>query len=67
MANRVSSPPPEWDLLLSAAQKNKPELIRQMVAKGVDPSHANAVGQSALHVASLWGNGKAKKKGNEES
>jgi ankyrin repeat protein len=48
--------PPEWDLLLSAAQKNRPDLIRSMVQDdGVDPSHANGVGQSALHVAALWG------------
>ena len=50
--------PPEWDLLLSAAQKNDAEKIREMVAYSVDPSHANGVGQSALHIAALWGNGK---------
>lgn len=50
--------PPEWDMLLSAAQKNRPELIREMIEiGGVSPSHANAVGQSALHIAALWGHG----------
>ena len=50
---------PEWDLLLSAAQKNRPELIADLVqGRGVDPSHANAVGQSALHIAALWGHGR---------
>jgi len=49
-------PPPEWDMLLSAAQKNRPELIAEMIEIGrVNPSHANAVGQSAVHIAALWG------------
>ena len=48
--------PPEWDLLLSAAQKNKPDEVKRLVETiGADPSHSNAVGQSALHIASLWG------------
>ena len=50
--------PPEWDQLLVASQKNLPDVIWQLVNEGgVSPSHANAVGQSALHVASLWGHG----------
>ena len=49
-------PRPEWDLLLSAAQKNQPEQIRTMIVQqGVPATHANAVGQSALHIAALWG------------
>jgi ankyrin repeat protein len=49
---------PEWDVLLSASQKNRPDLIRAYVTeRGIDPSHANAVGQSALHIAALWGHG----------
>jgi hypothetical protein len=49
---------PEWDVLLSAAQKNWPERIREMIMKDeVNPSHSNAVGQTALHIAALWGNG----------
>ena len=50
-------PKPEWDRILSAAQKNNAELINSLIT-GVDkisPSHANAVGQSALHIACLWG------------
>jgi ankyrin repeat protein len=51
---------PEWDVLLSAAHKNLPERIREMILKdGVDPSHSNAVGQTALHIAALWGNGRS--------
>ena len=53
----IALPKPEWDRILSAAQKNDAELIRFLVSdQGVDPNHANYVGQSALHVASLWGN-----------
>ena len=53
----MSNNNPDWDLLLSAAQKNNVAKIREMVANGVDPSHANGVGQSALHIAALWGHG----------
>ena len=50
--------PPEWDQLLSASQKNLPDTIHSLVVdEGVDPSHANRVGQSALHIAALWGHG----------
>eukprot|EP00592_Proboscia_alata_P021639 CAMPEP_0194412332 /NCGR_PEP_ID=MMETSP0176-20130528/10786_1 /TAXON_ID=216777 /ORGANISM="Proboscia alata, Strain PI-D3" /LENGTH=512 /DNA_ID=CAMNT_0039215019 /DNA_START=151 /DNA_END=1689 /DNA_ORIENTATION=+ len=48
---------PEWDGILSAAQKNNPEKIKRMVHEmNVDPNHSNVVGQSALHIAALWGN-----------
>jgi ankyrin repeat protein len=51
-----SLPPPEWDLLLSYAQKNLPDNIRTLVLEqGVPPNHANGVGQSALHISALWG------------
>lgn len=50
--------PVNWDLLLSAAQKNLPNIIERLIlSSGVDPSHSNAVGQSGLHIAALWGNG----------
>ena len=46
-------------MLLSAAQKNWADRIREMIlTDGVNPSHSNAVGQTALHIAALWGNGK---------
>lgn len=38
------------------SQKNRSDLIAEMIdVGGVNPSHTNAVGQSALHIASLWG------------
>lgn len=49
--------PPEWDVLLSMAMKNNAVEIRRLIQdEGVSPSHANAVKQSALHIAALWGN-----------
>lgn len=51
-------PPLEWDRILSASQKNLPDEIRRLVeVEGVDAKHANRVGQSALHIAALWGHG----------
>lgn len=49
--------PPEWDAILTASMKNDSLGIRRLVGEGVNPSHANAVAQSALHIAALWGNG----------
>jgi ankyrin repeat protein len=52
----TTMPPPEWDLLLGAAQQDRPDELRRLVRDvGVDASHANGVGQSALHIAALWG------------
>jgi ankyrin repeat protein len=52
-----SSAPPEWDQLLAASQKNLPDTIRSLISDGVDPNHANRVGQSALHIAAIWAHG----------
>jgi ankyrin repeat protein len=47
---------PEWDRLLACAQKNNANEINRLInEEEVDPSHSNAVGQSALHVACIWG------------
>jgi hypothetical protein len=49
---------PEWDCILGSAQKNKATEIQRLVQKcGVSPNHTNVAGQSALHIAALWGNG----------
>jgi hypothetical protein len=51
--------PPEWDMLLRAAQKNNAvEIHRLITEEGVSPNHANRVAQSALHIAALWGHGR---------
>lgn len=47
---------PEWDLILSASQKNNAsEVLRLLVEEAVPPSHSNVVGQTGLHIAGLWG------------
>ena len=46
---------PEWDRLLVACQRNQPmEVKRLIVEEGISACHANAIGQSALHIAALW-------------
>lgn len=43
--------------ILSASQKNNvAEVLHLVTNEGVDPNHGNMVGQTALHIASLWGN-----------
>jgi hypothetical protein len=47
---------PEWDRLLFACHQNRPHEVERLLGEGgVDPSHANPVGHSALHVAAWWG------------
>jgi len=49
---------PGANQLLGFAQQNKPEEIQRVLDEtpGMDPSTGNSVGQTALHVACLWGN-----------
>ena len=48
--------PPEWDLLLSATAKNDIVQVRDLVEnQGVPVTHQNGIGQTALHIAALWG------------
>lgn len=42
-------------LLTAEAQRNEPDAIQKLINDGMDPSVANGVGQTALHVACLWG------------
>ena len=52
----LNAPPPEWDRILIACQKNLPDSVRDLIEKeGVSSNHKNFIGQSALHVAALWG------------
>ena len=56
MALNQAYAPPEWDRLLIACQKNNPKEVRRLITQeGVPASHGNAIKQTALHVASLWG------------
>jgi len=42
--------------ILMQSQKNNVAAIEALITAGVDPSTANGVGQTGLHVACLWGN-----------
>ena len=49
---------PEWDRILSASQRNDAAEIRRLIKiENVSPDHSNAVGQTAVHIACIWGNG----------
>ena len=49
------------DMLLKAGMQNDVGTIRYLVEEiGLNPNYANRIGQTALHVASLWGSGKIK-------
>ena len=39
----------------SEAQHGDADAVRQLIAEGMDPSFANDIGQTALHVACVWG------------
>jgi len=42
--------------ILSASQKNDVEAVARCVDEGISPSYANTLGQTPLHIASMWGN-----------
>jgi len=45
------------DRILSFSQKNDVRGIQRLIEEdSVSPNHSNVVGQTALHIASLWGN-----------
>ena len=45
--------------LLGASQRDDVRALTGIVASGADVSYANTLGQTALHIASMWGNYKA--------
>ncbi|MGK3749120.1 MAG: ankyrin repeat protein [Bacillariaceae sp.] len=46
---------PEWDCLLRACQKNDSTTVRKILREyPLSHSHANPMGQSALHISSFW-------------
>jgi len=58
-ANRVKAMERQQNELLGAAQRDDVVAIRGILRSGADPSYANPVGQTALHIACLWGNARA--------
>ena len=45
--------------LLSAAQQNNAEQVQALIESGISATFSNSVGQTALHIAALWGNAEA--------
>ena len=45
--------------LLSATQQNNAAKVQALIDSGIPVSFANSVGQTALHIAALWGNAEA--------
>ncbi|GFH21743.1 ANK_REP_REGION domain-containing protein, partial [Haematococcus lacustris] len=43
-------------VMLALARDNKVEEIERLVASGVPVDISNQMGQTALHIAALWGN-----------
>jgi hypothetical protein len=46
----------KFKIFLSASQKNNVPVLQYILQQGMDPSRGNVVGQTALHIASMWGN-----------
>ncbi|GMI16622.1 hypothetical protein TrLO_g6273, partial [Triparma laevis f. longispina] len=46
----------QYDKILSLAQKNDGEGILAIINAGCPITHGNRVGQTAFHIAALWGN-----------
>ena len=42
--------------LSQLAKLNEPEQMQRLIDDGADPSASNRIGQTALHVACIWGN-----------
>lgn len=49
------APPMMYDQILSLARDNDGPTIRELCRLGCPPSFANRVGQTALHIAGIWG------------
>merc|ERR1712137_1175657 len=43
-------------MLLRAAQRDDTPMLRQLIKAGIPVNSGNSMGQTALHVAALWGN-----------
>tara|TARA_B110001452_G_scaffold208002_1_gene178230 strand:+ start:296 stop:1768 length:1473 start_codon:yes stop_codon:yes gene_type:complete len=64
-APQTNPAPPTMDrsamAMMSAAKDDDVARVSQFLASGVAPSAANGIGQTALHVAALWGSIKCAK------
>ena len=49
----------QQNALLGAAQRDDVVAIKNILQSGAAVSYANSVGQTALHIATLWGNASA--------
>ena len=55
-AKKAAASSQENDRLLSATQQNNATQVQALIDSGIDVSYANSAGQTALHIAALWGN-----------
>jgi len=52
----LNAPEEEQKSLSQLAKLNEPEQMQRLIDDGADPSAGNRIGQTALHVACIWGN-----------
>jgi len=45
----------EGKMLMGASQRDDTPALLQLLRKGISPNFANAMGQTPLHIASMWG------------
>ncbi|KAJ8613015.1 hypothetical protein CTAYLR_004066 [Chrysophaeum taylorii] len=58
-AERVRAMERQQNALLGASQRDDVVALKAILQSGVDPSYANPLGQTPLHIACLWGNARA--------
>ena len=46
-------------MFIQAAQRDDVPALKKLLAAGVSPNHGNVIGQTALHIACMWGNYKS--------
>ena len=46
-------------MLFQASQRDDVPALKRLIASGVSPQAGNAIGQTALHIACIWGNYKS--------
>jgi len=51
----TQAPKMMWDQILTLARDNDAASIRELCRLGCPPSHGNRIGQTALHIAAMWG------------